>query len=99
MLASNKQFNNYVLFQSAECFRLDDVDFVLVQRQNFNRVQALERLVVDLRDAIVIEVQNQKMVEVLQGGGRHVLQLVLGHVQLGELFTCSLQTSIDTSDI
>ena len=73
-----------LLVQSTERVRFDERQLVFVDGQNLERVQPLERAVVDLRDAVVVQVEDQQIVQVLEGARRYAHQLVLGHIELGK---------------
>lgn len=49
------------LFQTSESFWLDDIDFVFVQRENLQCIESFKCTIVNLRYAIMIQVQNQQM--------------------------------------
>lgn len=76
------------LIQASESLRLNASDSILVQRQNLQRIQALESPIVDDRNFIVIEIENQQMMQILQGARRNILQLVLRHVKLRQPLAC-----------
>lgn len=79
-----------LLVQSAEGIRLDRRQLVLVDGQNLQSVQSLERPVVDYRNSIVIQVQDQQVMQILQGARRNRQQLVLGNIQLRQTASCGM---------
>lgn len=64
-------YESNLLVQSAEGIRLDRRQLVLVDGQNLQSVQSLERPVVDYRNSIVIQVQDQQVMQILQGARRN----------------------------
>lgn len=79
-----------LLVQSAEGIRLDRRQLVLVDGQNLQSVQSLERPVVDYRNSIVIQVQDQQVMQILQSARRNRQQLVLGNIQLRQTASCGM---------
>lgn len=50
------------LFQAPECIWLDDIDFIFVECENLQSVKPFECSIVNLRYAVVIQIENQQMV-------------------------------------
>lgn len=69
-MISRNQFNS--LIKPPECIGLNHADLVLIQREYLQCIQSLERPIVYLPDAVVIQIEDQQVMEILQGRGGHV---------------------------